>query len=276
MRKWVGKMSESMGDRWRGGKSRLISEVCIRYVSSFIETPVKASWFEPDSLLALQTVMTSTPSHVFSVSPLIHFATSFLTTLTSLPASFFLEDLYELQQIETSYSSPAHLVFAWLERLAQELIRMSLPLAAQNRPRQFRWIRKSCIPPDSTWSQFLEDTRTIIPVLSSIAAQQKEPVEIRNGVEQLETVVRGFFLELALESVCSGFEDEMQLYEEDERSRIWFGISQLAEELEDIWSGMEQAKGGKGGYLKAKLGEVRSIKEMARGSLIVSLPSFIA
>jgi len=232
--------------------------------------------FNLTRFLALQTVMTSTPSHVFSVSPLIHFATSFLTTLTPIPASFFLEDLYELHQTETSYSSPAHLVFAWLERLSQELIRMSLPLAGQNRPRQYRWIRKSCLPPDSTWSQFLEDTRSIIPVLSSISAQQKDSDGITNGIRQLETVVRSFFLELVLESVCSGFEEEMQLYEEDERSRVWFVVSRLAGELEGVWSGLEKAKGGNEGYLKAKLGEVRGIKEMARGSLIVSFSLLVS
>ncbi|GAA6024987.1 hypothetical protein JCM11491_002812 [Sporobolomyces phaffii] len=218
-----------------------------------------------------QTVLTSTPSHIFSISPLIHFATSFLSTLTSIPSAFFLEDLFTLRQTETDYSSPAHVVFAWLERLAQELVRTSVPLAGQNRTRQFRWVRKS-VP---TWARLVDETeRDIVPILAAFVGPPAIDGQgrARRGIESLGLAIRATFLELVVESVACGFEREMELYRTDESSRVWFVLSRIAEELEGAWNDLSQELSlGQDKYVKAKLGEARAIKEMSRGSLVTSI-----
>ncbi|GAA5990382.1 hypothetical protein JCM5350_003678 [Sporobolomyces pararoseus] len=215
-----------------------------------------------------QTLLTSTPSHVFSISPLVHFATSFLSTLTSIPASFLLEDVYTLYQTEHDYSSPAHVVFGWLERLAQEQVRTTLALAGQNRTRQFRWIRKSV----TNWERLLEETkRDIVPILLSMLSQDEEVQRVRRGIENLEKALRSTFIELIVESIASGFEAEMELYRSDESGKVWFVLGETAGQLREIWQELLNAGGGNDGYLKSKMGEAKAIQELAKASFIMSV-----
>ncbi|GAA5875576.1 hypothetical protein JCM16303_000672 [Sporobolomyces ruberrimus] len=212
-----------------------------------------------------QTVLTSTPSHVFSVSPLIHFAISFLATHTSIPPSFFLEDLYTIHQAESDYSSPGHVIFAWLEKFAQELVRTSLPLSGQNRTRQFRWIRKS-VP---NWVSLVSETKeTVVPLLLSIVKQDHE--EARRGIERIELAMRSTFVELVLENVGSGFESGMELYRADEWSRVWFVLAIIAEEHEGNMRELLANGSENVAYLKSKAEGSAALKEMARGSFIMA------
>ncbi|GAA5966297.1 hypothetical protein JCM3765_005247 [Sporobolomyces pararoseus] len=215
-----------------------------------------------------QTLLTSTPSHVFSISPLIHFATSFLAILTSIPPSFFLEDLYALHQTEHDYSSPAHVVFAWLERLAQEQLRTTLPLSGQNRTRQFRWIRKS-VP---NWETLVEETeRDIVPILLSMLGRDEEAQKVRTGIENLAKALRSTFIELIVENVASGFEAEMELYRSEEFGRVWFVLGEIAGDSREIWKDLLDTGGVDDGYLKSKIGEAKGIEEMAKASFVMSI-----
>ncbi|GAA5905135.1 uncharacterized protein JCM6883_004977 [Sporobolomyces salmoneus] len=212
-----------------------------------------------------QTVLTSTPSHVFSTSHLIHFSASFLATLTSTPASFWFETVYAMRQSERDYAGPAHIACDWLERLAQELLRTTLPLAGQNRTRQFRWIRKSV----SNWVKLVQNTkRDLEPFLSLIAAGEEEA---RVDIDNLVLAIRSTFVELIVENVGSGFEGGMELYRGEEWPRVWFVLGQVAQELEEMWTTLLSTSPGDVGYLKAKVGEARAIKEMSRGSFLMSI-----
>ncbi|GAA5931858.1 uncharacterized protein JCM15063_001587 [Sporobolomyces koalae] len=247
---WDGWRSEKMGYKQVKEYSRMMAR---REVSPYLRS-------------VHQTVLASTPSHVFSVSPLIHLATSFLSTLASIPTSFFLIEMYELHQTESDYSAPAHVAFAWLEKLAQELLRTSLPLAGQNRTRQFRWIRKSI----STWIEFLAETRTILPGLESMT--DADDTVLKNRIESIEMVVRTSLLDLILENVCSGFENVMELYRSEEWDRVWFVVREIARELELCWKDLrDHADREQKGYLEARRAEANAIGQMARASIILSI-----
>ncbi|GAA6061606.1 hypothetical protein JCM10212_000914 [Sporobolomyces blumeae] len=220
-----------------------------------------------------QTVLTSTPAHLFSTSALLHLSVSFLSTTTSIPPSFFLQHLYTIRLSETSYSSPAHLVLGWLERLASELSRTTLPLAGQNRSRQHRWIRKSVLEGRSAWSQLVDESDRVVPVMVELARSaaigaQGSATTLVDEIEKVLIAVRAHFADLVLEALLSGFEPSLGLLPPSEHARVWFVVERLSSELEEMWSDLGEVS--EGGYVKARRAEVRSLKEMARGSFVMS------
>ncbi|GAA5868681.1 hypothetical protein JCM1840_004355 [Sporobolomyces johnsonii] len=214
-----------------------------------------------------QSIISSTPSHLFTSIPLLTVSASFLSTLTALPSSVFLTHLLALRSSEHSYASPAHVALAWAERLSAELLRTTSSLAGQNRARQHRWIRKSALPAGG-WAQLVHEAeREIVPLLQSLL-----PAVHAQSIALVPTAIRVHFAELSLEALLSGFEGEMELYGEEEWARVWSVAERMSEEAERMWEalGAERGEGEGGAWLRARRDEVRGLKSMCRGSLIMA------
>lgn len=164
-------------------------------------------------------------------------------------------------------------MFAWLERLANQLLRTSLPLACQNRTRQFRWIRKS-IP---VWSDLIRETeRDIAPLLLSISSEGGggggggRDDQRAVGISNIGRAIRSTFAELVMESLASGFEPAMELYQDDEWARVWFFLGSIGSELSRNWECLLDGLPGDDAYVRTKLAEARNMETMAKASHIVS------
>ncbi|GAA5952179.1 hypothetical protein JCM21900_006932 [Sporobolomyces salmonicolor] len=203
-----------------------------------------------------QSIIASTPSHLFSSIPLLTLSASFLSTLTALPSPILLVHLLALRASEHSYASPAHVVVAWAERLSAELLRTTSSLAGQNRARQHRWVRKSALPAGG-WAQLVHEAEAeIVPLLQSLL-----PAVHRRSVALIPTAMRVHFAELSLEALLSGFEGEMELYGEEERPSVWSVAERISREVERMWEalGAERGEEEGGAWLRARRDELATL-----------------
>ncbi|GAA6003296.1 hypothetical protein JCM10207_001849 [Rhodosporidiobolus poonsookiae] len=229
---------------------------------------------------SISQTLISTPSFLFATHPPLTLSTAFLSTLCALPPTF-LERLTFSRLRETCPTQPAHRALAWAERLAALfLVPTTTGIAGQNRGRQRRIIVKSC----RAFGELVSEARDVaVPLLTELAPLVGAEEEDVRALERIPAAVAAHALELVLEALMCGFEEDVGLYasEEDRRS-VWWVAERVAEKLEAVWEellvGRGEMMGGEADYVRAKRDEAKALRAMCQASwktsslLIASTP----
>ncbi|GAA5896572.1 hypothetical protein JCM6882_005731 [Rhodosporidiobolus microsporus] len=216
----------------------------------------------------------ATPSHIFSTSPPPLLTLTFLSTLARL-SPILLQRLSLIRsQHETSPAQPAHRVLAWAERTAALfLVPTTAGLSGQNRGRQRRIAVKSA----GKFAGLVREAEgDIVPLLiggglaPSVGAEEDDLAAVR----RIPAAIAAHALEVVLEGLMSGFEEDVGLLREEEEARMegWWVGERVAVALERLWERLMSGGKGEGEgqeatkYLSEKKAEASAVKEMCRAS----------
>lgn len=102
-------------------------------------------------------------------------------------------------------------------------------------------------------------TAAVLPPPSSALVSTFSP-----SISLLSTALRSLILTQLLDVLLSGF--ELDLYDSEEWSRVWWVAERLCGRLEETWIKLREVRRTDGTYMEAKLEECWAVKRMCAGS----------